>query len=180
MTDQQQEEYSASVQENIRELKKDKEKLTDIQVTLDDFFRGYNVVPLLVGTMIGTALVYIVKSLSDEIIGPLLHTFILSDITTVELIGTKFNVANIISAIVFVILSVAVLYAFLILFLRQNIQITILNQKNDEIDKQNALLNTSRYQRSNIRLLSQIKKLLAENAIKYSENKLIKNSEEST
>jgi large-conductance mechanosensitive channel len=181
MTEQQQEEYASLVQENIRELKNDKEKLTSINVTIDDFFRGYNVVPLLVGTMIGTALVYIVKNFSDDIIGPLLHTFIFNNTTYIKLGETQFNIEHIVSNCVFAILSIVVLYLFLILFLKKNIQITILNQKNDEINKQNTLLNTSRYQQSSITLLSKIKKLLEEDSIdKNKSEKYIKYLEEST
>ncbi|AYV75165.1 MAG: hypothetical protein Terrestrivirus1_39 [Terrestrivirus sp.] len=175
MSEQQQEEYATSVQENIRELKREKEKLTSINVTLEDFFRGYNVVPLLVGTMLGTALTYIVKDFSDDIVGPLLRTFIFHNSTYITIAGTQFNIERIVSNIVFAFLSIIVLYGFLILFLRKNIQITILNNKNDEIDKQNTLLNTSRYQQTSIRLLSRMNKLLQQNIpIKNELNKLSK------
>jgi len=160
MVNQLQEDYNTSIQENIRELIKEKYQLHNYSITLEDFLDSNNITALIVGTMIGFALTYIVKDISVDILGPIMHRFLFEKTDYIELFGTQFNIEHIISNLVFAILTVIVLYVFLIIFLRTTITTTALNKKNVDIDQQTTLLKTSMYQENSIKLMSQMNELL--------------------
>lgn len=163
-----QEEYNKYIYKNIEELNEQKKQLDNYTITLKDFLDSNNVVALIVGSMIGVALTYIVKDFSYDVIGPIMNKFVFKNSTHMEFLGINFNIERIISNIIFVIITFITLYLFVIIFLRDNITTISLQKKNSDINNQKNILNTSLYQEKNIKLLSEIKQSL--NQINQNQN----------
>lgn len=150
-----QEIYIKDLKNNLNDLYNEKSELNKSNLTLYDYAYNYNVIDFILGTIIGISITYIIKDISNDIIGPILKYTVFKNNETIEINGIVFNIEKIVGNLIFAILAILILYLLFKLLNSITAKIVVEN-KNITINVEKKQLVDALYQSENIKLLNEI------------------------